>query len=240
LYGLGYLGMTAYIQSIFRDKIGQETKILAKLREDITTRERYLSAHQKLFVALLEKYSREKQALLDLASLSTNEINKSETLNSPSMVDFKKTLLNSIQQMGQTAVTVEWYKKVQAELIQHLDSDLKRGDFTNLTQLFAIYPHIWSLNFVIETSINEIVKDETTDQEARSILFTEYNTNIYPIYRKEFDKFGTGTFMHAGAAWSMLDPSAELLFPNLSSYIVKFQEWREQRQSTMSTGKSRE
>jgi hypothetical protein len=127
---LGYLGMTAYIQSVFREKIEHETKRFDTLREDITKREKNLYADQKIFLAVLDKYSQEVQRISVLISLSTNEVNKSEILNLTDMAEFKKSLLNGIQEISNFTMSPDGYKKLKSELNQNFKSTLNRNDFT--------------------------------------------------------------------------------------------------------------
>jgi hypothetical protein len=226
----GYFGIPAYIQSIFKEKIEQETKTFDKLHEEISRQQAGIYENQKIFIALLEKYVREQQTMFDLASRSVEEINKSETLNSTNMLEFKKSLLDGIKQMINITMMWDAYKTLRRELNRKLDA-LNQTDFRAVNELFAIYPHISALNYTLRRSIDGLVVKENADQETKAILFKEYEASVYPIYREAFDKFGTGMFSAADQTWSTLQPGADMLFLTLNPWTNKWIEWSEKQNS---------
>ena len=70
---------------------------------------------------------------------------------------------------------------------------------------------------MLTRSIDDLVKEETTDREAKSILFGEYETKVYPIYREELNKFGDTQSANYGTWWT-LGPSADTLFLTFNPY----------------------
>jgi hypothetical protein len=224
----GYLGIPTYIQSQFRDKIEQDVKMSDKLRENIKQTQENIFADEKIFIVLLERYMRDERTLFNLATRAIEELKRSETLTATDISEFRKRFIHVIHDITKQELSPLEYKKLREEISKHY-TDIYKID--EVREMFWIYPHVWALRNTLRRSIDRFVVKETTDEEAKIVLFKEYEISFYSTYRKEFDLFGEDTFAHVSSNWSTLFPSADRLFLSLDRYNNEFERWRETRQS---------
>jgi hypothetical protein len=224
---LGFFGIQTYIQSIFRDKIELETKKFDELRQDISREQATLYAHEKTYIMLFEMYLRDEQTMSEFASKAIDEINQAAPLNSIGMADLKKFVINGINKMASRTMDVKEYKTFRQEIIEKLPSlenlpsvspinGNLRGSLGNLVN---IYPHVSALDKTLRWAIDELVVKESTDDVAKSVLFREYETSVYPKYREWLDEFDPGYSTMAASHWTTLVPNADLLFPSLNPWL---------------------
>jgi hypothetical protein len=218
----------SYVQSQFRDKIEEETKTFNKFRDDIGRQQANIYADEKIFIALLEMYLRDKHTMFDLGTKAVGEIDQSEALNAANMIELKKILIDGIQNMAKQSLMPDGYKKLRSEILQKNAANVLYK-FDEIREIFHIYPHVWALQYTLRRSIDRFAAKETTDDEAKSIMFNEYEISFYSVYRREFDLFGEDTFSHLSLNWSTLLPSADYLFLTLNPSGKAFESWREKQ-----------
>jgi hypothetical protein len=126
-------------------------------------------------------------------------------------------------------MSADAYKKLHEELRQKL-SDFEYSRNTSLHQLFEIYPHVYALEHTLDNWINTLVTKEESNDEAKSVLFREYNTLFYSNYRKELDSFSPTYWSQSGRYFSTLFPNADMLFLSLNPMISEMKERQERRE----------
>jgi hypothetical protein len=224
--GLGYFGITAYIQSIFKDKLEEATKNFDKLRDDIGRQQAYVYADEKIFISLLERYDRDKQILNEKASIAIEQINRSEILKAENMVETKKFMINNFQKMATLSLSPSDYRKFENEIEQKDMFAILPTPLDPLGHLLFLYAHVVSLDLALRRSIDRFVEKEKTDEEAKAILQKEFET-FYSIYRKQFNAFENKTFSMAHYDWSMLTADVDSLFIALNPWGI----WLEKQTS---------
>ncbi|HEX3601247.1 MAG TPA: hypothetical protein VHU84_13940 [Lacipirellulaceae bacterium] len=105
---VSYLGIPSYIKNQFSDKIDEEVKAADKMRFDIKRQQEEILADEKIFIALLQKYQRDQQAISRLASQIVDEVHQStgQVSNEVIGTSFQrgygvaKNIINGIQRNG--------------------------------------------------------------------------------------------------------------------------------------------
>jgi hypothetical protein len=218
---LGFLSISAYIHSQFKNINDQETKNFDKLREEIGREQADLYADEKIFIVIWDKYLRESKAMSIIVSAALDEINQSDALNSADMMEFKKFIANGINRMDQQTMGVEEYEKFTKEIKSKQSAIPKmqpgQPPSSHFGLLLDMYPHISALYKTLCRTVDRLAVKEGTDDIAKSILFKEYETFFYPTYREEFDTFAPGYTSYAGSYFSTLPAGAGMMFVSLNS-----------------------